>query len=175
MRDPQRLIRLGVFGAAQGVRGEVRVKSFTVDPKSIGAYGALTDASGSRRFALHVVRAVKDDMVVARVDGVGSREAAQALTGVELFARRDQLPAPGEGEYYHEDLVGLQAFAPSGEAIGEVVAVLNYGAGDLLEIRPAAGGETILLPFAEAFAPEIDFEAGGMTIVLPNEIGDEEA
>jgi len=170
MRDPQRLIRLGVFGAAQGVRGEVRVKSFTADPKAIGAYGPLTDAYGARRFALSVLRPLKADMVVARVDGVGTREAAQALTGVELYARRAQLPDAAEGEYYHQDLIGLSAVAREGEAIGQVVGVVNYGAGDILEIEPEGGGETLLLPFNASVAPEVDFDGGRIVIDRPREI-----
>ena len=170
MSDPQRLLRLGVFGAAQGVRGELRVKSFTEDPKAIGSYGPLTDATRTRKFVLEVLRGVKDDMVVARVEGVASREAAQALTGIELFARRDQLPSAAPGEFYYDDLIGLAAVSPSGEAIGKVIAVLNYGAGDILEIEPEAGGETLLLPFSEAVAPEIDFAAGRIVVEKPNEI-----
>ena len=91
---PDRLILMGVFGAPQGVRGEVRVKSLTGDPKAIGAYGPLTDATGARAFVFDSLRPLKDDMLVARVKGVSTREAAAALTGVEIFARRDQLPQP---------------------------------------------------------------------------------
>jgi 16S rRNA processing protein RimM len=167
MPNPSRLIRLGVFGAAQGVRGEVRVNSFTSDPVDIGAYGALTDAAGSRRFLLKVIRPLKGTMVVARVEGVASREAAQAVTGVDLYARRDQLPPPAEGEYYYHDLIGLAAVTREGEAIGKVVDLLNYGAGDILEIEPGGGGETLLLPFNDDVAPEIDFDAGRIVIQPP--------
>ena len=171
----QRLVRLGVFGAAQGVRGEVRIKSFTEDPKSIGAYGALTDAKGARRFAIETLRALKDDMVVARIAGVTTREAAQALTGVELYARRSQLPPPELDEFYYDDLVGLSAVTPSGEKLGRVAALVNYGAGDILEVAPEGGGETLLLPFTRNVAVEIDFAAGRIVIDPPEEIegGDE--
>ena len=107
MPSPKRLVLLGVFGAAQGVRGEVRVKSYTAVPKAIGAYGALTDKAGARAFVFESLRALKDEMLVARVKGVSTREAAQALTGVEIFARREQLPPPDENEFYYDDLVGL--------------------------------------------------------------------
>jgi len=167
MRDPDRLVRLGVFGAAQGVRGEVRVKSFTADPKAIASYGALTDGAGARRFALKLVRGMKDDMVVVRVEGVDDRDAAEALTGAELFARRSQLPPPGEGEYYYSDLMGLQAMTREGEILGHVVTVLNYGAGDILEIAPEGGGETLLLPFNASVAPEIDLDAGRIIVAPP--------
>ncbi len=170
MPDPDRLMKLGVIGAAQGVRGELRVKSYTADPIAIGAYGPLTDQAGARRIALTVLRRLKDDMVVVRVEGVDDRDAARALTGVELYARRSQLPAPAPGEYYHDDLIGLEAFTREGDPFGRVVAVLDYGAGDILEIRPEGGGETILLPFTDAVAPEIDFDAGRIVIEPPNEI-----
>jgi len=175
MRDPHRLVRLGVFGAAQGVRGEVRVKSFTADPAAIGAYGPLTDKDGQRRFALAVVRRLKGEMLIVRVKGVETRDAAEALAGVELFVRRSDLPPPGPREFYYDDLIGLAAVTPAGDPLGRVVAVLNYGAGDILEIEPEGGGETVLLPFSDAVAPEIDFDAGRIVIEPPGEIeGDSE-
>jgi 16S rRNA processing protein RimM len=170
MPDPSRLLRLGVFGAPQGVRGEVRVNSFTANPRDIAAYGALTDAQGKRKFVLEIVRPLKDSMVVARVEGVTARELAQALTGVELFARRSQLPPPGPNEYYWDDLIGLAAVTRAGEPIGRVAGLLNFGAGDILEIAPEGGGETLLLPFNDAVAPEIDFEAGRIVIERPREV-----
>ncbi|MGD0184817.1 MAG: ribosome maturation factor RimM [Roseiarcus sp.] len=170
MPSPKRLVPLGVFGAAQGVRGEVRVKSYTADPKAIGAYGALTDKAGARVFAFESLRALKDEMLVARVKGVSTREAAEALNGVELFARREQLPPPGEDEFYYDDLVGLAAVTREGSRLGRVVALSNFGAGDILEIAPEGGGETLMLPFTKAVAPEIDFAAGRIVIQPPREI-----
>jgi 16S rRNA processing protein RimM len=169
-----RLIALGRFGSAHGVRGEVRVKAYTGDPKAVGAYGPLTDGVGARRFALTVVRALRDDMVVVRVAGVATREAAAALNGVELFARRSQLPPPDEDEFYHDDLVGLEAVTPEGEALGRVAAIVNHGAGDILEITPTAGGETLLLPFTRQVAPEIDFAGGRIIVAPPPEIDGED-
>ena len=168
--DADRLIALGRFGAPQGVRGEIRVKSYTGAPEAIGAYGALTDANGARRFVVKPVRALRDDMIVARVEGVATREAAAALTGVELYARRSQLPPPEADEFYHSDLIGLEAVTPSGEALGWVTAILNHGAGDILEIAPPQGGETRLLPFTRSVAPEIDFEARRIVVIPPAEI-----
>jgi 16S rRNA processing protein RimM len=168
-----RLIALGVFGAPQGVRGEIRVKAYTAEPKAIGAYGPLTDAAGARRFALKVVRGLRDDMVVARVEGVATREAAAALTGVELFARRTQLPPPDAEEFYHDDLVGLEAVTAEGAALGRVLRIISHGAGDILEIAPPAGGETLLLPFTRQVAPEIDFAGGRIVINPPPEIDGE--
>jgi 16S rRNA processing protein RimM len=171
--DPDRLIALGRFGAAQGVRGEIRVKSYTGDPQAIGAYGPLTDANGARRFVVKPVRPLRDDMLVARVEGVATREMAEALNGVELYARRSQLPPPEADEFYHSDLVGLEAVTPEGEAFGWVTAVLNHGAGDILEIAPPNGGETRLLPFTRAVAPEIDFARRRIVVVAPEEIDGE--
>jgi 16S rRNA processing protein RimM len=165
-----RLIALGAFGAPQGVRGELRIKSYTGDPKAIAAYGPLTDARGGRRFALEAVRPLKDDMLVARVAGVATREAAAALTGVELFAHREQLPPPDEDEFYWDDLVGLAATTRDGAALGRVVGLSNFGAGDILEIAPKDGGEPLLLPFTKAVAVEIDFPGGRIVIEPPGEI-----
>ena len=164
MRAPDRLILLGVFGAPQGVRGEVRVKSLTADPGAIGAYGPLTDKARARTFVFESLRTLKDDMLVARLAGVSTRTAAEALKGAEIFARRDQLPPPGDDEFYYDDLIGLEAVDAEGAPIGRVVSLMNYGAGDVLEIAPAQGGETILLPFSKRVAPRIDFDAGRIVI-----------
>ena len=163
------MIALGVFGAPQGVRGEVRVKSYTSDPKAIAAYGALTDGRGAR-FRFESVRLLKENMLVARVAGVATREAAAALTGTELFARRDQLPPPDEDQFYYDDLVGLAAVARDGTPIGRVAGLSNFGAGDVLEIKLQAGGESLLLPFTKAVAVEIDFAGEWIVIEPPAEI-----
>jgi len=166
---PDRLVLVGVFGAPQGVRGEIRLKSFTADPKAIGAYGPLADASRERVFALDRLRPLRDDMLIVKVKGVETREDAAALTGVEIFARRDQLPSPGEDEYYYADLVGLEAVTRAGERLGRVAHISNYGAGDILEIEPEGGGEILLMPFTRAVAPAIDFESGRIMIEPPLE------
>jgi 16S rRNA processing protein RimM len=165
-----RLIALGIFGAPQGVRGEIRLKSYTSAPPAIGGYGPLTDAAGARRFAMKIVRALRDDMLVARVEGVETREAAAALTGVELFARRSQLPPPDADEFYYDDLIGLEAVSASGEPLGRVAAVFNHGAGDILEIAPLGGGATLLLAFTRAATPEVDFAGGRIVVIPPPEI-----
>ena len=170
-----RLIALGRFGAPQGVRGEIRIQSYTAEPSAVAAYGPLTDAGGLRRFTVKIVRALRDDMLVARVEGVATREAAAALTGVELFARRSQLPPPDADEFYYDDLVGLEAVTLSGETLGRVAAVLNHGAGDILEIAPGGSAETRLLPFTKAVAVEIDFAAGRIMIAPPPEVDGEAA
>jgi 16S rRNA processing protein RimM len=164
---PDRLVVVGLFGAPQGVKGEIRLKSFTGDPKAIGAYGPLTDSKRKCAFVFERLRALKDDMLVVKLEGLETREAAAALTGVELFARREQLPPPNEDEFYYADLVGLDAVTRAGERLGRVAAVSNYGAGDILEIASNGGAETLLLPFTKAVAPVIDFEAGRIVIELP--------
>jgi len=170
LRAPDRLILMGVFGAPQGVRGETRVKSLTRDPKAIGAYGPLTDRKRARVFVFDSLRLVRDNMLVARVAGVTTREVADALTGVEIFARRDQLPSPSEDEFYYDDLIGLDAFDAAGRRLGRIASVSNYGAGDILEIAPEGGGETLLLPFTKGIAPTIDFDAGRIVIEPPHEV-----
>ena len=173
-RAPDRLILMGVFGAPQGVRGEVRVKSLTAEASAIGDYGPLTDKDRMRAFTFDSLRPLKDDMLVARVAGLSTRDAAQALKGVEIFARRDQLPPPNEDEFYYDDLVGLEAVDGAGARLGRVVSLMNYGAGDVLEIAPAQGGETLLLPFTKRVAPHIDFDAGRIVIAPPREVEDED-
>jgi 16S rRNA processing protein RimM len=169
-----RLVAVGIFGAPHGVRGEVRVKSYTDDPTSLAAYGELTDAAGTQRLKIAALRPLKDDMVVVRLDGVADRDAAAALNGRELFARRENMPPPDEDEFYHADLVGLRAETAAGEEIGRVIALSNYGAGDILEVAPKGGGETLLFPFTKAVAPKVDVTGGRIVIVPPEEVEGEE-
>lgn len=164
-------ILVGRFGAPHGVRGELRLQSFTGDPRGISSYGSLQAADG-RRFTLASVRLVKDNMLVARVVGIADRDAAAALTNLELYVERSALPAPDEDEFYVVDLVGSTVLDDEGTVFGIVVDVPNYGGGDLLEIRPVAGGETLLFPFTKAVVPEIDFAARTIVVVGPDEIED---
>ena len=163
------LVLVGRFGAAHGVRGEVRLKSFTGDPAAIGDYSPVYSADGARSFALRSLRHIRDDMFVARVEGVNDRSAAEALVNLDLHVRKADLPPADEEEYYHSDLIGLSAQLENGELIGEVVNVLNFGAGDILEVRPVSGGETLLYPFTKAVAPVVDLSAGRVTIAPPQE------
>ena len=164
-RAPSRRVLVGRFGAPQGVRGEIRIKSYTADPLAIGDYGPLSDETGARGFEIERLRPLKEDMVVAKVKGLSDRDAAGALTGVSLFVARDKLPPPDEDEFYIADLA---AVSPEGEQIGVVKNVLNFGAGDILEIAPAAG-ETLMLPFTKEVAPSIDFAVGKVVVVQPAE------
>lgn len=167
-QSPQDRVLVGRFGAAQGVRGEIRIKSYTADPLSVGEYGPVSDEAGTRTFVIERMRPLKDDMLVAKVKGVETRDAAQALTGEALFVAREKLPAPDEEEFYIADLIGLAAVTPEGEAIGVIKNVANYGAGDILEIAPLAG-ETFFAPFTKEVAPAIDFAGRRITIVRPVE------
>ncbi len=167
-------IVVGRFGAPHGVRGEIRLQSFTQKPLAIARYGALAATDG-RAFTLKSVRLLKDNMLVARVDGVSTREAAQALTHLELTLDRAALPPPEEDEFYIADLVGLDAVDTGGGRLGVIVGVPNYGGGDLVEVRPAAGGESLLFPFTRAVVPEIDLAGRRVTIVPPDEIEGDDA
>lgn len=168
MQQKNALVLVGRFGAPQGVRGEIRIKSYTADPLGVGDYGPLSDETGAQKFEIERLRLLKDDMVVAKVKGLADRDAAGALTGVSLFVAREKLPPPDEDEFYIADLVGLAAVSPDGEKIGVVKNVLNFGAGDILEIAPATG-ETFMAPFTKEVAPSIDFAAARIVVVRPAE------
>ena len=159
-------VLLGRIAGAHGIRGEVVIHSFAEPAENIAAYGPLTDAAGARAFAIESLR-VTAKGVVARLEGVADRNAAEALKGVELHVDRERLPAAAEGEFYHADLVGLAAVDPQGTKIGEIVAVQNYGAGDLIELRLAGSAKTELIPFTEASVPEVDVRARRVVIVMP--------
>src|SRR4051812_28304504 len=156
---------LGVIVGAQGVRGAVRVKSFTGKPEDVGAYGPVEDEAGARRFELRVVGASRG-AVIATLKGVEDRNAAEALKGTRLYVARATLPPADEDEFYHADLIGLVAVLPDGGTFGRVRAVHAFGAGDSLEIERADGG-TILVPFTKAAVPEIDVGGGRLVIDPP--------
>lgn len=158
MSKPENPIQMAVIGAPHGVRGELRVKTFTGDPLALGDYGPLFTKDG-RAFEVLDIRPA-NTVVVVRFKGVSDRSAAEALTGTELFVDRSALPDDGEeDEFYHADLVGLTVKDEAGASIGKVTAVLNFGGGDILEITHA-GRKGVLVPFTEAAAPEIDIKAG---------------
>lgn len=163
----KRRVCLGEILGAHGLGGEVQLRAFTDRPEAIAGYGPLQDESGGRCFEILKLRLAKKGPV-ARLEGVEDREAADALKGVRLFVGRDRLPAAGEDEWYHADLIGLGVEASDGTPLGSVVAVQNFGAEDLLEIKPAAGGPTWLLPFRPATVPEIDLEGGRLVIDPPD-------
>jgi 16S rRNA processing protein RimM len=157
------------IGAPHGVRGEVRLWTFTADPIAVTRYGPLETEDSARVFEIDKVRPAKGHLV-ARLRGIDSREAAEKLTNTKLFVPRDRLPAPEDDEFYHTDLIGLAAVDADGNQIGSIIAVHNFGAGDILEIQPPAGG-TMMLPFTETVVPQVDIKGGRVTILLPEEIG----
>lgn len=172
MNGPRRVL-LGRIASAHGLKGEVLVHTFTAAPADIAAYGPLLAGGREQRLALSIVR-VTEKGVVARIAGVGDRTAAEALKGTELWIERERLPPAEEGEFYHADLIGLAAVSPEGVAIGTIVAVQNYGAGDLLEIRLEGSRRTELVPFADAYVPEVDIAGGRAVVQIPEAAGDDD-
>ena len=158
-------VLLARIGAARGARGEVRLWSFTADPGAIARYGPLESEAGEC-FEIEALRPGRG-FFLARFKGVGDRTAAERLNHVDLYVPRARLPEPeAADEYYHADLVGLAVVDGQGATLGKVVAIQNFGAGDLIEVKPKAGGDTVLLPFTEAVVPVVDI-AGGRIIVDP--------
>jgi 16S rRNA processing protein RimM len=163
----QMRVLLGRIAAAHGLRGEVMIQAYTEPPENIAAYGPLTDRSGARHFHIEC-RRVTAKGVIAGLTDVGDRGAAEALKGTDLYVLRDRLPPAAEGEFYHWDLIGLAAVNAEGNLLGEIVAVQNYGAGDLLEVRLAGAATTQLIPFSDAFVPQVDLTAKRAVVVLPD-------
>lgn len=157
---------LAAFAGAFGVRGETRVKPFTRDPFDIAAYGALEDETG-RTYLLRPKRVAKG-MVIAEIEGVTTREAVDALKGTALYVARARLPDPDdEEEFYHVDLVGLEARLGDGTVLGQVTAVQDFGAGDLLDIRLAEAGRSVLVPFTREVVPNVSLAEGWLTVAPP--------
>jgi 16S rRNA processing protein RimM len=156
------------IGAAHGVRGAVKLWTFTEDPLAVKTYGPLLTKDGARSFEVATARAAKGHLV-ATLKGIATREEAERLNGLELYIAREQLPATDEDEYYHADLVGLAAVTPANEPLGRVIAIHNFGAGDIIEIAPAHGA-TMLLPFTNTVVPSVDLKGGRVVIELPAEI-----
>jgi 16S rRNA processing protein RimM len=168
------LVLMGRIGAAHGIRGEVRIQSFTEDPLAITDYSPfLTDRAGLS-IAISKARPGKG-VIIARLEGVTDRSAAEQLNGVGLFVPRTRLPSVEDvDEFYHTDLIGLEARREDGSIMGDVMAVLNYGAGDILEIRDT-DGSTTLFPFNREFVPRIDLKEGFLTIAEPPDTPDQDA
>lgn len=162
-------IAVGAIAGSYGVRGELRVKSYTAIPEDIETYSPLTSEDGTRSFALALVRPVKNGFV-ARITDVTSKEEADALRGTVLFAQRDQLPSLPDDEFYHADLIGLQVFDTGGTLIGKVKTVQNHGADDLLETQLAGSSATVFLPFTKAAVPTVDLASGRIIADPPDGI-----
>lgn len=161
------LFCVGAFAGAHGVRGQVKLKSFTAEPDAIVRYRPLTDEAGAREFQVTLVGTAKDTFV-AKVEGVTTREAAEALAGTRLYAPRSALPAADEDEFYHADLIGLAAETIDGKALGKVAALHDFGAGEMLEIV-GEGGKSMLVPFTRAAVPQVDTVAGRVVVDPPAE------
>src|SRR6201994_4410162 len=156
------------IGAAHGVRGAVKLWTFTEDPLAVMQYGALATKDGARSFEVANAREAKGHLV-ATLKGIATREEAERLNGIELYVARERLPATDDDEYYHADLIGLAAVSPAQEPTGRVVAIHNFGAGDIIEIAPPSG-PTLLLPFTNAVVPTVDLAGGRVMIELPEEV-----
>ncbi len=156
------------IGAAHGVRGQVKLWTFTEDPLAVMRYGPLSTKDGSRQFEVTQVREARDHLV-ANLKGIATRNDAERLNGLELYVARERLPATDDDEYYHADLIGLAAITTADRPLGRVVAIHNFGAGDIIEIAPPEGA-TLLLPFTNAVVPTVDLAGGRVVIELPQEI-----
>ena len=153
-------VLLGVVAAPHGIRGAVRIKSFTEDPMSLGAYGPLSDESGRKEYRVEPLSAARG-AVLARIEGVADRTAAEALRGLRLYVERSALPETDEREWYEADLIGLAAVGKDGRDWGKVIAFHDFGAGSMMEVSGGA-----MLPFTDAVVPEIDVP-GGKVVVDP--------
>ena len=166
MTEENDRVCIGAIAGAFGVRGEVRLKSFCSDPEAIASYGPLTTEDGGRSFRVTLTRSIPNGFA-ARLSGVTSKEEADALRGVSLYVGRDRLPALGDDEFYHADLIGLTVYDTGGGVVGTVSAVHNHGAGDLLEVRRAGPKSAALLPFTREIVPTVDLAAGRIVADIP--------
>lgn len=157
---------LGAIAGAHGIRGQVRIKSFTEVAEDVAGYGPLSNEAGDRTFKLKITGQAKG-VLLAKLDGVTDRNQAEALKGTALYIERSKLPDPQEDEYYHADLIGLRGETTSGEVIGEVIGIYDFGAGDLLDLK-MEGGRTVMLPFNAEVAVEVDLEAGRIVLDPPD-------
>ena len=167
MAQKTNLILLGTIGAAHGIKGEVRITSHTQDPEAIATYGALETDRPGLTIQIQSARLQKN-VLIARLEGVRDRDAAEKLNGVSLFLEREKLPEPDdEDDFYHADLIGLDARLDSGVSIGRVIALHNHGAGDLIEIQDELKGDTFLFPFTKAVVPTVRIADGYLVITPP--------
>lgn len=167
MAPGQNRILMGKIGAAHGIKGEVRITSFTGEPEGLADYGPLETDRPGLIITIETARLGKN-VLIARLKGIRDRDAAEALNGVSLFIARERLPEPeDEDDFYHADLIGLDARLENGVSIGAVSALPNFGAGDLLEVRDPRSGDTFLYPFTKAVVPSIHIDKGYLVISPP--------
>lgn len=170
---PVARVCVAAVAGAHGVRGLVRLKSFTEVPEDCAAYGPLSNADGSRVFRVELLGRHKA-LLLARIDGIGSRDQAEALRGTRFYVERSALPEPAdEDEFYHADLIGLTAVLRDGSAIGRVRAVYDFGAGDTLELSGTADGKPLMVPFSLAVVPVVDIASGRLVVEPPPGLLDE--
>jgi 16S rRNA processing protein RimM len=174
--DAGQRVLLGHIVGAHGIRGAVLVRTYTAEPEAIADYGPLANEAGTATYVLSVEGATAKG-VICRVAGVADRTQAEKLKGVALYVARDRLPPADEGEYYHVDLIGLSAVTDAGAALGTVVSVVNYGAGDILEVRPDGASRTVLYPMLEGVVVGVDVAGGVIVLAPPEEVdaGDKDA
>lgn len=162
-------VLLAAVSGAHGVSGRVRLKTFTEEPDAVGSYGPLSDKAGERTFHIKVTGATKDG-VIAEIEGIRKREAAEALKGLGLYVDRAALPdVDDEDDFYHADLIGLAVKTRDGRRLGVIRAIHDFGAGDVLDVKPAKGGGTFL-PFTREIVTTVDIEGGKVIVELPDEI-----
>ena len=171
MSDATQRVCLGVVTGPHGVQGAVRIKSFTEAPKDIARYGPLTDETGGRSFELCLIGAAKG-AVIARLSGVEDRNQAEAVRGLRLHLPRSALPRTEADEYYHADLIGLEAVLGDGTPVGRVRAIHDFGAGDTLELA-RAGAPPLMVPFTRAIVPIVELAAGRLVLDPPPGLLDE--
>lgn len=171
-------ILLGEITGVHGIRGDLLVRSYTQPIEAVASYGPLSDEHGTKTLSLSVVR-VTDKGIVARIEGIKDRTTAEDFRGTKLFIDRTQLPEADASEFYHADLIGLDALAPDGSSLGVIVSVQNFGGGDLLELKPVDGSSSEFIPFKSEWVPSIDLAARTATVIIPATSGgdseDEEA
>ncbi len=170
--DSKELICVGRIKGAHGVRGQLRITPFTERPENVAAYGPVSDADGKRHYELKIERMTKTH-VIARIDGIDDRDAAEALRGLRLFVPRAALPPADDDEFYCEDLVGLSAETVDGRALGQVLSVQDFGAGTVLEIGEARA-RTVFAPFNRDVVPLVDLAAGRVVIDPPTGLLDDD-
>lgn len=163
MTGDKERICLGAIVGVHGIRGEVKVKSFTEFPEDIDQYGDVEDEAGTRKFKIKVTGHSKE-LLRVKIKGVDDRNVAMALKGIGFYVNKDVLPELDEEEFYHTDLIGLEVKNEAGDFIGEVVGVYNFGAGDMLEIKTSETGKSEMLPFTKEYVPTVNIKDGYIII-----------
>ena len=164
--SPEDRVCIGAIAGVRGLKGEVRIKSFTADPDDVAAYGPVFTDGGERSFDIRVTARAKGQ-IIARLSGIDDRDAAEALKGERLYVPKSALPEAEDGAYYHADLIGLRVETAAGEKLGTVKAVHNFGAGDVIEITGAGDKDGLMVPFTAEVVPEVDIENGRIVVSPP--------